>query len=158
MKTLLWFLLPLALAAVQARLPTLGWLGGLRIELLPSLVAYGALTWQRPGTALLYAALAGLAQDALSAAPFGLSLLGYSAGVLLVVWLRRWLDRDLPWVQMLAGAAVAGVNAALAAAAVGLTLGSASRAGCLLLLAGALTPFVFLGAHALRAELEAEPR
>ena len=158
MRTLLWLLLPLALAAVQARLPTLGWAGGLRLELLPCLVAYGALAWRRPGTALLYAALAGLAQDALSAAPFGLSLLGYGTGVLVVIWLRRWLDRDLPWVQMLAGAAVAGVNAALAALAVGLTAGGAARACCLLLLGGALTPFVVLGARALRAGLEVEAR
>ena len=37
----------LLLSALQARLPTAWWLGGIRFEFLPALVAYGALTFRR---------------------------------------------------------------------------------------------------------------
>jgi len=55
-------------AALQARVPILWLFGGLRIEFLPALVAYTALTMPR-GTAIAVALVAGFTQDALSAAP-----------------------------------------------------------------------------------------
>lgn len=154
MNLLVWLMIPVVAAACQARLPTLWWIGGLRLELLPLVVAYASMTWRRPGTILLYAAFAGLAQDALSAAPFGLSVVGYSAGASANIWLRRWLDRDLPWVQMLAGAVVAGANGVLGLAVTGPSVGGFSRALFLAVLAGALAPFAFLAGDALRQRLE----
>jgi rod shape-determining protein MreD len=84
--------------ALQARMPTLWWLGGVRVELLPALVVYAALTMHRR-RALVLALVAGLAQDALSAAPFGISALAYGIATIVLTSLREALDRDLPWMQ-----------------------------------------------------------
>ena len=67
MNALLVIVLMLVLAGVQAKLPALA---GLRLEFLPAIVAYSALTFKR-GRAVLLAFAAGCLQDALSAGPFG---------------------------------------------------------------------------------------
>ena len=89
-------------AALQTRLPTLWWLGGVRWNFCPAAVTYAALTMHR-GRAIAIAILAGLMQDALSAAPFGLSALAYGISAVFMTSLREVLDRDLPWMQMGAG-------------------------------------------------------
>ena len=89
--------------ALQARMPTLWWLDGVRLEFLPALVVYVALTMHRR-RAVALAFVAGLMQDALSAAPFGVSALAYGVAAVLITSLREALDRDLPWIQLGAGA------------------------------------------------------
>ncbi len=107
-------LVTLLLAALQARLPAVPLLGGLRLEWLPALVAWGALTL-RPSPALGLALFAGLTQDALSAGWFGLTGMMYASVAFGITQLRELLDRDWPWVQLAAGAAVAGAAAAAGA-------------------------------------------
>jgi rod shape-determining protein MreD len=133
----------LFLAALQARLPALGWLGGIRLEFLPALVAYGALTFRRRSWAMGLALAAGLAQDALSAAPFGLSAIGYLTACLLLTGITRAFDREAFWMQMLGGA-LASVAVSLGAL---ITLGF-SRYGVLkmvwlALISLVLTPVLF---------------
>ena len=103
MNTLIAIAGILLATALQARMPALWWLGGLRMELLPEVVAYAALTMHRR-RALAFALVAGLTQDALSAAPFGVSALAYGVAAVLMTSLREALDRDLPWIQLGAGA------------------------------------------------------
>lgn len=112
MNFALLLVLVLVLAALQVRLPAIPALG-IQLEFLPALVAYGALTLTRPGL-LALALLAGFANDALSAAPFGLTGLAYAAAALLIYGLRQALDRELPILQITAGVLVT-VIASLAA-------------------------------------------
>ena len=68
MNTLIAIAGILIAVALQAHLPTLRWLGGGHVELLPALVVYAASTMHRR-RALALALVAGLTQDALSVAP-----------------------------------------------------------------------------------------
>ena len=126
------------LATLQVRLPTLA---GLRIEFLPALVAYGALTFRR-GNALLLALMAGFTQDALSAAPFGLTALAYGIVALLLTATRDVLDRDIPPYQFAAGA----LTAAAASIAACFVLGFSFKILLVAGLAGLITPFFFFAA------------
>lgn len=95
--------------AVQVRLPAL-W--GCRLELLPALVAYAALTFPRGG-ALALALLAGFLHDALSAGPFGVTPMVYGASAWLIHRLGAVLHREIPPLQMVAGSLV-GVSGGVA--------------------------------------------
>lgn len=111
-------MLILLAAGVQARLPAVPVLGGLRLEFLPALVAVAALTY-RPGAAMGLALLAGLTQDALSAGPFGVTGLAYATVAFGITAMRDVMDPDLPWMQMAAGGALAGGVAVLGAGVAG---------------------------------------
>src|SRR5258708_37749214 len=106
MNVLLWMIAVLMAVALQSLVPSLWWLGGLRLELLPALVVYAALTLRR-GTALWIAVVAGFGQDALSAGPFGMTALVYGGAALLMTALGDALDSEQPWGQMTGGALTA---------------------------------------------------
>lgn len=142
MNTFILIVTLLIFSALQARLPTLWWLGGLRIEFLPALVAYGALTLRRSG-ALLLALAAGCLQDALSAGPFGLTALIYGTFVLATITVREVLDRDLPWVQMGAGALAAGAASLAACAVIGFSFSAVAKIVLVALASAVVTPLVF---------------
>lgn len=142
MNTLLIILGTLATASLQALLPTFWWLGGVRIELLPALVVYGALTL--PGRqAFALAVAAGLGQDALSAAPFGISALAYSAAALVMIFLRDALDRELPWMQIGAGIATSAAAAVVASFVVGISFGMIFKILFVAAISGVITPVLF---------------
>jgi rod shape-determining protein MreD len=129
----------LLLSALQARLPTAWWLGGIRFEFLPALVAYGALTFRHRGWAVTLAATAGLLQDSLSAAPFGNTGAAYALAAFALMALARAFDREWLWMQMLAGA-IASVAASLPAAGIH---GAVPKILLLAALSAVVTPFVF---------------
>ncbi len=146
------FLTTLALfiaAALQAGLPSWGWLGGLRIEFLPALVAYGALTLSRSG-ALALAVAAGLFQDSLSVAPFGVTALVYALVAVLIHNLRTSVDRDLPPVQLAAGAVTATTASVAACCFVGISVGAIFKILVLGILSAVMTPFLFFALDAAR--------
>ena len=129
-------------AALQARLPTLWLFGGLRIEFLPGLVAYVALTMpRRPAIAIALAA--GLMQDAFSAAPFGVSVLAYGISAILMTSLREVLDRDLPWVQMGAGILTSMAVAVIAFFVIGLSFGLVFKMVLVASISGIVTVLAF---------------
>ena len=125
---------------MQATLPAMG---GLRLELLPALVAVTALSLQR-GPALLVALAAGFSQDALSAAPFGLTALAYGVVAVVLAGLRDSLDRDLPWVQMAAGGLLSATASLAALCVVGFSSSAVLKLVLLTGLSGLLTPVVSL--------------
>jgi len=131
------------LSALQARLPTMWWLGGMRLELLPALVAYGALTLRRSG-ALLLALCAGFMQDSLSAAPFGMTALIYGIVAIVMTGLRETFDRELPWVQIGAGALTATATSAAACVVLGFSAGAVFKILLIAAMSGLITPVIFL--------------
>ena len=135
-------------AAVQARLPTLWWLGGLRLELVPAAAAYMALRlpWRQ---AVGMSVLAGLAQDALSGAPFGVSALAYSTVAMGMNLLREIIDPDLPVVHVAAAAAMSAVGSLAAFCVVGVSFGYAVKLLLVAVLAGVAAPPVFIALHGL---------
>jgi rod shape-determining protein MreD len=128
--------------AFQARMPAFAWLGGVRLEFLPAFVAYVALTMHRR-RALVLALVAGLTQDALSAAPFGISALAYGISAIVMTSLREALDRDLPWVQWSAGAATSITASVIAFFAVGLSFGNLFKMLVVAFISGAVTAVGF---------------
>ena len=142
MSTLIAIAGILVVAALQTRLPTLWWLGGVRIEFLPALVAYIALTMPR-GRAISLALAAGLMQDALSAAPFGVSALAYGIAAILMTNLREILDRDLPWVQMAAGGLTSMAVAVIAFFAIGISFGLVFKMVLVASISGIVTVILF---------------
>lgn len=145
MSVVAFTILCFCVAALQSRLPTMWWLGGLRVELLPALVAYSALSFRR-GSAIAAAIVAGLAQDALSAAPFGITGLAYGGAALLLSGLREALDRELPWVQISAGAWTAAASATVACVVVGFSQGAMLKIVLLAALSAVIAPMVFFAA------------
>jgi rod shape-determining protein MreD len=132
----------LLLSACQSRLPTQWWLGGLRLELLPALVAYGALTFRR-SSALILALATGFTQDALSASPFGLAALAYGIAAIILSSLHETFDRDLPWVQMGAGAVTSAAVSIAACAVVGFSIGAIVKTFVLAAISAVVTPLLF---------------
>jgi rod shape-determining protein MreD len=128
----------LLLTALHVRLPAMF---GLRLEFLPALVAYGALTF-RSGNAVLLALSAGFLQDALSAGPFGITALAYSSAALILIGIRELLDRDMPPLQFFAGALVSAAAAIAAFCVIGFSFKVIPVAG----VAGVITPFLFFAA------------
>ena len=149
MSGLIFAVVLLMAAAVQARLPSLWWLGGLRVELLPALVAAAALTLPRT-SALGLALFAGLAQDALSAMPFGLTALAYGVAACALSASRATLDRELPWVSMGAGALTSLVASVVAGGAQGSFRSGLAKAVVLAALAALVTPLVVLALDGVR--------
>jgi rod shape-determining protein MreD len=129
-------------AALQARMPTPWWLGSVRLEFLPALVVYVSLTMHR-GRALALALVAGLAQDALSAAPFGISALAYGIAAVLMTGLREAFDRDLPWVQLGSGALTSTGAALVAFFVVGTSIGAVFKMCVVGAITGMLTVLLF---------------
>ena len=123
MNTLIAIAGILIAVAFQAHLPTLTWLGGVRVEFLPAFVAFVALTMHRR-RALALALAAGFAQDSLSAAPFGISALGYGITTIVITSLREALDRDLPWLQWSAGALTSIAASIIAFFVIGISFGN----------------------------------
>jgi rod shape-determining protein MreD len=129
-------------AALQAWMPTLWWLGGVRLEFLPALVAYASLTMPRR-RAVALALIAGMMQDALSAAPFGVSAVAYGVSALLMTNLRDALDRDLPWVQLGAGALTSAAAAVIAFFVVGVSFGAVLKMGAVASISGIIAVLLF---------------
>ncbi len=129
-------------AGLQARLPTLWLFGSLRIEFLPALVVYTALSMPR-GSAIAIAFAAGFTQDALSAAPFGVSALAYGISSILMTSLREVLDRDLPWVQMGAGALTSTASAVIAFFCIGISFGVVFKMILVASISGTVTVLLF---------------
>ena len=140
MKLLLVLALMLLFAGVQARLPAVA---GLRFEFLPALVAYSALTF-KPGRAILCAFVAGCFQDALSAGPFGITAGAYAMAAWVIASLGTVLDRDLPFVPLLAGSLAAVAGALGAFCIIGVTGAALLKLAGIALLAGLITIPVFL--------------
>jgi cell shape-determining protein MreD len=150
MTSLLFITGMMLAAALQARLPTLWWLGGVRLELLPPIVVYVSLTMTR-GRAIVLALVAGMMQDAMSAAPFGLSVLAYGLSALLITGMGDVLDRDLPWVQIGAGALTSGAVAIIAFLAVGLSFGALVKLVVVAATSGITTVVLFFALDYARA-------
>jgi rod shape-determining protein MreD len=142
MSTLIAIAGILITAALQVRMPTFWVFGGVRIEFLPALVAYVALTMPR-GRAIAIAIFAGLMEDALSAGPFGLSALAYGVSAILMTTLREALDRDLPWMQMSAGALTSMAVAMAAFFAVGISFASIFKMLLVASISGLVTLILF---------------
>ena len=157
MTTLLLIITLPVLAALQARLPTAWWLGGLRFEFLPALVVYAALTLRR-GPAIAFAFAAGLIQDSLSAGPIGLHASVYATITALLTGMNDVLDRELPWMQMGAGAITTGVASLLAICITGISFGAILKLLILAVISAVITPVLFLGLDALRYFLGREAR
>lgn len=137
------------LTALQARLPTCWWLGGVRLELLPALVAYGAITFRHRRWALTLAATAGFLQDALSAGPFGNAAAAYVLVTFLLMGLARTFDRERLWMQMLSGA-LASLTASLTACTVAGFGGAVPKILLLAGLSAVVAPLVFFALDFLR--------
>jgi cell shape-determining protein MreD len=135
---------------LQARLPVLWWLGGVRLEFLPALVAYGALTCRRRGWALALAITAGACQDALSVAPVGNAIAGYTIAAFVLHALARNFDRDALWFEALAGALASVAVSIAALLATGGGRGAALKVVLLGWLSVFVTPLVFLALDYLR--------
>ena len=140
MNMLLVLILTLVLAGVQARLPAIA---GLRLEFLPALVAYSALTFKQ-GRAILCAFAAGCLQDALSAGPFGVTALAYAIAAWVIASLGTVLDRKLPFVPVLAGGIAAIAGAIGAFCIIGVTGAALLKLTGIALIAGLITIPVFL--------------
>jgi rod shape-determining protein MreD len=142
----------LAFASLQATLPGLTWLGGLRVEILPALVAYSALTFRRvPAVAI--ALVAGMAQDSLSGAPFGVTALPFAIVAALVAGWHEWINRDLPWMQMIVGAITAAAGSFAACCVVGFSVGAVAKMILLALMSAVITPVLCLGMELVRGKL-----
>ena len=144
MNFLLVIVLMLVLAGVQARLPAIA---GLRLEFLPAIVAYSALTFKQ-GRAILCAFAAGCLQDALSAGPFGITACAYAIAALVIANLGTVLDRNLPFVPLLAGSIAAVAGAIGAFCIIGVTGVAVLKLTGVALIAGLITIPVFLVADA----------
>lgn len=142
MNTLIAIAGILIAVALQARMPTLWWLGGVHVELLPALVVYATLTMDRR-RALVLALVAGLTQDALSAAPFGITALAYGISAIVITSLREALDRDLPWMQWSAGALTSITASIIAFFAVGISIGNVLKMLMAASIAGMATVVLF---------------
>jgi rod shape-determining protein MreD len=142
MSTLIAIAGILITAALQVRMPTFWVFGGMRIEFLPALVAYAALTMHR-GRAIAIAIVAGLTQDAFSAGPFGLSALAYGISAILMTTLRESLDRDLPWMQMSAGVLTSMAVAVVAFFEIGFSLATIFKMVLVASISGLVTVILF---------------
>jgi rod shape-determining protein MreD len=149
MNLLIFTVSTLFLVTLQVHLPTLGWLGGLRLELLPALVACAALTLRRGG-ALLLALCVGFAQDSFSAAPFGTTALLYGIGAVVLADTRETFDRELPWLQMGAGALLAAMTSVGACVVLGFSVGALFKILLVAAVSGIITPILFLAIDFLR--------
>ena len=140
MNMLFVIVLMLVLAGVQAWLPAIA---GLRLEFLPALVAYSALTFKQ-GRAILCAFAAGCLQDALSAGPFGVTACAYAIAALVITGLGTLLDRNLPFVPLLAGIIASTAGAIGAFCVIGVTGAALLKLTGIALIAGLITIPAFL--------------
>jgi cell shape-determining protein MreD len=139
MIPILSILILFTVAALQVRLPAVL---GFRLELLPALVAYAALTFPRAG-ALGFAVLAGFLHDALTAGPFGVTAMVYGPAAWFIHRLGGALDREIPPLQIVTGMFVALVGGIAGCLFAGFNLGHLYK---LLMVTGAsavITPVTF---------------
>jgi len=87
------------------------WLGA-QVDLLPALMVYAALNAGLPTIALL-AVLGGVWFDSLSANPLGISILPLALIGWPIYWRRDLILRDLPFAQLVLGAAASAIAPAL---------------------------------------------
>jgi len=139
------------LTALQARLPALP-LVGVHLEFLPSLVAYGALTFGRAGMITL-ALAAGFMQDALSAGPFGVTAIVYTATALFVHGSRDAFDRELAPLQIGAGVLITVASSIAACFFAGFYAGAILKILFLALQAMLITPILFFGLDFVRYQV-----
>ena len=139
MNFLLLLVLTLVLAGVQAWLPAIA---GIRLEFLPAIVAYAALTY-RHGRAIGLAFAVGCLQDALSAGPFGVTGLAYAIAAWAIAGLGNVLDRNLPVVPLLAGIIVSVAGAVGAFCIIGFTGAAILKLAGIAFIAGIITLPVF---------------
>jgi cell shape-determining protein MreD len=92
---------------------------------------------------LALAFAAGLMQDALSAAPFGVSALAYGVAAVLMTSLREALDRDLPWIQLGAGALASIAASIIPMFMVGISFGAVVKMLLVASISGAFTVMLF---------------
>jgi len=139
------------MAAVQACLPSLSWLGGLRVEFLPAVVVFVSLTLRRR-PAIFCAIAAGLMQDSLSTAPFGITALAFGAVAILITSMRDVLDRELPWVIMGAGALTAAVSSLAACCLAGFSMGALAKLLALTMMSAIVAPILFFAMEYVRLQ------
>ena len=151
MNTILFIAGILLAAALQARLPTLWWLGGVRLELLPALVVYCIADVAAWRARLCSRSWRVMMQDALSAAPFGVSALAYGLSAFLITGMGDVLDRDLPWVQLGAGALTSAAVAVIAFFAVGISFGALFKMVVVAATSGITTVVLFFALDYARA-------
>ena len=72
--------------------------------------------------------------------------LAYGAATLLVAPAGQWLDRELPWLQMGAGALCSAACSVAACVVVGLSFGAVGKILLLAFFSAIIAPFVFLAA------------
>ncbi len=132
------------LAAAQAWMPAMRWLGGIRIEFLPALVPWFSFTVSRR-RAITLAIIAGFAQDALSAAPFGLTAVAFVIAAIVMTGLRDVLARELPPVQLVAGAFTSALAGFAACCVAGFSFGGLFKVFVIAVITGVLTSLLFFG-------------
>lgn len=94
---------------LQSWLPVwFAWISWLQLPLL--VVVYLALTWRRPGAAMLAGAVLGLAQDSLSHLPLGIFGIANTLSAYLAAWLAMRVDTDHSGMRLLLIAGLCGVN------------------------------------------------
>lgn len=154
MNVILMIVAAIILAAIQTRLPTLSWLGGLRLELMPAVVVYASLSLRR-GPAIWCAIIAGCVQDSLSAAPFGITALAYGAAAVIITMMGDVLDREEPRVVIGAGALTAALASFAACCVVGFSLGAVMKLVALAGLSAVITPILFYSTDFIRQQVAA---
>jgi rod shape-determining protein MreD len=155
MNALLIILALPVLLTLQSRLPTAWWLGGLRIEFVPALVVYAVLTLPHGG-AIGFAFAAGFLQDSLSAGPVGLHAAVYATVTAILTGMYDILDRELPVVQIGAGAVMAAASSLAGCIVTGFSGSGLVKVFILALFSAVLTPVTFLALDAVRHVLRRE--
>jgi rod shape-determining protein MreD len=96
----------------EAAFPALRQLLGAQVDLLPALMVFAALNTDIVTVALI-AVMGGLCFDALSANPFGVTILPLFAVGFAISWQRELILRKSPFAQFIIGAAASAVTPAL---------------------------------------------
>lgn len=147
----LFVLLAMLLVVIQSTVANVFTIQGVKVELLPALVVYCAMSTSLP-TALLVAFCGGLLQDVLSAARLGTSVLPLCGIAIVLFQMRPVLVRNFYLSQALLGAMAALFTSLWMALCQMVFVGRNLIAGFTLLTifwvvvsSGLLTPFVFQG-------------
>jgi cell shape-determining protein MreD len=83
-------------------------------------------------------------QDSLSAGPFGVTAAVYATITALLTGMHQAFDRELPWVQMGAGALLTAATGAAAGVVVGFSAGATVKILALATFSTLITPLLFL--------------